>query len=122
MLGACAPKNDLDLLSVEGMHEDVDYLENSLKKNHPGLYWHSSQEEVELAFEQLRAAIEQPLSEPEFLQEVGKLNAVIKCVHSDIRPSETYYKWITDSSYYIPIGVGFYNGKYHVTFNASGLK
>lgn len=85
--------------------EDVDYLREMLIKCHPGLFWHSTEAEFEKAIAALRASLTNEMTELEFLAEVAKLNSVIKCVHSDIRPSAAFNNYWKDSVLLIPINI-----------------
>lgn len=85
--------------------EDVDYLRKMLIKCHPGLFWHSTEAEFENAITALKSSLNNEMTELEFLAKAAKLNSVIKCVHSDIRPSIAFNNYWKDSVLLIPINI-----------------
>lgn len=87
------------------LQEDLEYLNNFLVKGHPALYWYSSKEDYSEAFEKLKKDLTSEMTELEFLNEVAKLNQLIKCTHSDIRPSVNYDRFWKDSVNLIPFNI-----------------
>lgn len=99
--------------------EDISYLEKLLTEGHPGLNWYSSESDLSVAFRQIESALKPNMTELGFLNQVAKLNNIIKCVHSDIRPSLQYNKYWKDSVNLIPINIMKVNSEYFVYQNFS---
>lgn len=96
------------------MHNDLDVLRNKIVSLHPGLFWHNTPESVDSLFNGLKTQVNKPLSSIEFYQIAAQANSAIKCVHSDIRPEEAYYKTWKDSAHIIPFGLRRVGGRYLV--------
>ncbi len=114
--------NNLKKYSRSELVEDLSYLKKRLIKGHPGLYWYSSQNDFLKAINQIENSLNQSMTELEFLNQVAKLNATIKCAHSDIRPSHNYNKFWKDSVYLIPINIMKVNTDYIIHQNLTGYK
>lgn len=102
--------------------EDLAYLKEMLIKGHPGLFWYSSENHFMHALEQIENALHPHMTELEFLNQVAKLNQVIKCVHTGIRPSAEFDRFWYDSVYLIPINIMHIDSGFIINQNLSELK
>lgn len=114
--------DNLKKYSNEELKEDVFYLKRLLTEGHPGLYWYSSQNDFEKSFNQIVNSLNDSLTELEFLNKVALLNNVIKCSHSDIRPSNDYNDFWKDSVNLIPFNIMRVNSDYFIYQNLSDHK
>lgn len=108
--------------NTEELQEDLTFLNNYLKKGHPGLYWYSTEAEFTEALDKIEQALKPQMTELDFLREVAKLNRLIKCAHSDIRPSVDYDKFWRDSISLIPFNIQKVVNGYIVCQNLSDRK
>jgi hypothetical protein len=111
--------NPFKTFSKAQLLEDADYLAEYLVKAHPAIYWHSSEVEFQQAISKLKESLSEEMTELEFLAEAAKLNSVIKCVHSDIRPSSAYNNYWKDSTLLIPINIAKVGSVYMIQQNLS---
>lgn len=102
------------------LRADVNYLYQTLVKAHPGIFWHTSPALVKEEFEQLEKSVKSSMTEIEFLRLVGRANSLIKCAHSDIRPSNELNDFWKENRLYIPINITRLEDKYYVAENLSG--
>ena len=94
------------------MHADLELLRDHILKYHPGLRWHNSEEGVDSLFQELHTQTNQPLSSEAFYRIAARVNSGIRCVHSDIRPEDTFYTHWKDNARILPIGLQRLGGTY----------
>lgn len=97
--------------------EDINFLDEQLRKNHPGLFWHTSENELKHIKDQLTQTLPKKMTEADFLKHLAIYNNYIRCVHSDIRPSAHYQQLIDSLPGYIPFNVTMSGGRYFVYQN-----
>lgn len=68
--------------------EDLAYLQESLEKIHPGLYWYTDKASLDRAFSQLRSTLPKTTSEAEFYQLLSPLIEQIHCGHTELYPAK----------------------------------
>jgi hypothetical protein len=74
--------------SPDELMQDADVLWQSFKKCHPGLYWYTSKDTIDAAFENLTASITDSMTEGQFRNLLSQKVALIKCGHTSIRASK----------------------------------
>jgi hypothetical protein len=92
------------------LKEDFDLLWLALEEAHPGLYRYTSQEEFAGLFRSLFSNIESEMTEIEFFRYVCPVIEKIHCLHTRIRPSEDYRKYMEDNGLFFPLKLKFFNG------------
>lgn len=104
--------------------EDFYYLISTLHKAHPALYWHTPSLKFHALSADYMMAIrnKKTLTENEFLHYAAHLNNAIRCVHSDIRPSDAFDKWWRENALLIPFNIISFNNKYYIYQNYSDRK
>ena len=117
--GAQVNYNSSKIFNKQQLEEDLAYLQDYLIKGHPGLFWYTSEVDFENEMVQFSQSLRPEMTELEFLAQVGKLNGVIKCSHSDIRPSNNYNLWWRDSVNLIPLNIFKLGSEYFVNQNLS---
>jgi len=80
--------------SPEQLKEDVQVMEETLKKNHPSLYWYSTEDEIEASFQLAHAKITDSLNEIQFRNIVAETIFPIRCGHTSVRFSKKYNQFI----------------------------
>jgi len=86
----CFAQNPNKLFTKSELHADFQLLQQELKANHPGLYIYSSQQEVEKAFQTIKASLDQPMSGIDFYRKLIPLNAIIKDAHTQFIIPESF--------------------------------
>ncbi len=107
------------LFTPKALNQDFEYLIQQLKKAHPALYWYTTAQEFELFCQGIRSRITTPSNEFDFLRKIALLNAKIKCVHSDIRPSHQGQEWLNIRKNLIPINILKSGNRFYVSENRS---
>jgi hypothetical protein len=79
----------LKILSPAELRKDVNALRKALEKHHPGLYWYTSKEEFDLAWDSLYQKLGQPLTEIAFFKVLLPAVAKVKCAHTLFYPSNS---------------------------------
>jgi hypothetical protein len=70
------------------MKKDILELRKGLEKNHPGLYWYTSKEQFDSAWNMLDAATNKPMSDIDFFKSLLPVVAKVKCAHTLFYPSK----------------------------------
>lgn len=76
--------------SPQELKEDVKVLEQTLKRNHPSLYWYSSPQEIEASFERAYHLAGDSLNENAFKNLIAETVFPIRCGHTSVRLSGNY--------------------------------
>lgn len=76
----------------EQVREDALVLKKVLDANHPSLYWFTTKQELDSAFEQMINSISDSLNEIEFRNKIGPWIALIKCGHTTALYSKQFIK------------------------------
>ncbi len=79
--------------SAQQLKEDVQAMENTLKKNHPSLYWYSSETEINTSFERAYTLLKDSMNEIEFRNVLAETIFPIRCGHTSVRPSRKYEQY-----------------------------
>lgn len=106
--------------SASDLLNDLNYLEQFLVKGHPGLFWYSSKDVVYKLLSEIRSELKYPMTEVAFLRTIAKLNDVIKCSHTDFRPSIKYDEFWLDSVKLLPLNIMKIEGDFYISQNLSG--
>ena len=79
--------------SPDQLKEDVQVMEQALKKNHPSLYWYTSKEEIDASFQYTYAKLKDSLTEVQFRTIIAETIFPIRCGHTSVRFSRNYYRY-----------------------------
>lgn len=79
--------------SPDQLKEDVQVMEQTLKENHPSLYWYTTQEEVNASFQRAYARLTDSLNEIQFRTVIAETIFPIRCGHTSVRFSKNYYRY-----------------------------
>ncbi|MBC8154117.1 MAG: carboxypeptidase-like regulatory domain-containing protein [Bacteroidetes bacterium] len=74
-------------LSTRQLTNDVDYLQESLVKLHPGLTWYTNQEDLDNSFRSVRSKLANINREADFFRLLSPLVEQIHCGHTELYPS-----------------------------------
>jgi hypothetical protein len=101
---------DTQQLSPSQLKEDVSVLRKALEKYHPGLYWYTSKDEFNQAWNSLNSQLDKPMSDIEFFAQLLPVVANVKCAHTFFFPSEEIFTRGTR----FPLDLKFINGKAYI--------
>jgi len=76
-----------DLISVENLQKDVDYIHKKLTKLHPELYLYISQKELDFKFDSLKNSIKNPQNSYEFYTNLSPVLSSIRQGHIYSKPN-----------------------------------
>ncbi len=79
------------------MQEDFTLFQNILEESHPGLYWYTSKDSMNLYFKDGRSKLNDSLTENAFRNILSYVIAAIKCGHTTVRPSKKYSSYINNA-------------------------
>lgn len=72
------------------LKSDLQLLKTILEANHPGLYWYTKKDSVDLYFDQALAGITDSMTEFAFRSRVAWWLSKLKCGHTTVQPSKAY--------------------------------
>lgn len=75
------------------LEKDYSLYESILETHHPGLYWYTSKDSMDLYFLWGREHIKDSLTEPEFRKVLNYVTAKINCGHTTVRPSKNWTRY-----------------------------
>ena len=78
--------------SATALKEDLVLLQKILEANHPGLYWYTPKDSIDMFFEQSINSITDSLDEVQFKNKVAWVVSKIRCGHTTVRSSKKYAK------------------------------
>jgi len=76
--------------SPAALQEDLQVMEQTIRQNHPSLYWYSSPEEVDASFAKAYAAVKDSMNESAFQNLLNETLFVLRCGHTSVRHSAMY--------------------------------
>lgn len=82
--------------SREVLQEDFSLLKEILEKKHPGIYWYTSKDSMDLFFVKYYRAIADSMTEQQFTWQIlAPMVDKIHCGHTSVGSSKAYRKWMS---------------------------
>ncbi|MDB5251625.1 MAG: hypothetical protein JWP27_794 [Flaviaesturariibacter sp.] len=79
-------------IAPETMQADYALFRAILEEDHPGLYWYTPKDSMDLAFDQGRARLDDSLTEPAFRNVLSYVLSKIRCGHTTTMPSRSWLR------------------------------
>jgi hypothetical protein len=92
-------------LPVKSMLNDLDVLWAAIKEMHPAYGIYTPVDSLQNAYDQTYSAIDQPLTQTEFINRIYPFLCKLKCGHTQLRHSEGYQKTVADKVPHLPFEV-----------------
>ena len=115
-----------DLIDVNKLQSDVDYVHHKLQRLHPNLYWYITKSALDHKFDSLKTTITKPLTKLEFHKKLSPVVCAVREGHMYVYPPvKGYTKRQNDSIKKAGVGplsqfdFEYLNGKLHVLKNKS---
>lgn len=93
----------------EKLKEDLVLLKKILEANHPSLYWYSTKDSIDNAFNNGILSITDSLTEKDFKNITAKIVAQIHCGHTSVRYSKAYSKQSFNKLPQFPVSIKAWN-------------
>jgi hypothetical protein len=77
------------------LQEDAQILEKILESNHPGLYWYTPKEKMDVYFAETIQGLQDSLNEVEFRNRIAVLVSQIRCGHTIVRYSNQFIRYLS---------------------------
>jgi C-terminal processing protease CtpA/Prc len=93
LFSSCAVSNQFTpekKYSPQELKEDVQAMEQTLRRNHPSLYWYSSKQEIDQSFRRAYELVKDSMNENQFKNLLSETLFPIRCGHTSVRHSA---KW-----------------------------
>ncbi len=81
--------------SPQQLKEDVQAMEQTLKRNHPSLYWYSSKEQIDSSFARAYKQVKDSMNENTFKNLIAETIFPIRCGHTSVRHSVQWNRYNT---------------------------
>lgn len=92
LLTACSSSKNVytpqRLYAPSQLQEDATVLWQTFQRCHPSLYWYTSKDSLDPAFEKLISSLTDSLTEQQFRMRLAEAVAMIRCGHTSIRTSK----------------------------------
>ena len=115
-------KNNYDpnhLYSPDELKSDFRYLQSSIEKKHPNLYFYTPKIALNIFFDSLYNSIDHPLTAVEFYNIITLLNSKIKDGHTMFLPGEEETNYLNKNARFFPFYIFATADKIFVTMNCS---
>ena len=100
----------------EQLKEDYHLFRNILEESHPGLYWYTPKDSMNIYFDRGYSMLSDSLTETKFRNVLSYVITNIHCGHTSTRPSKSYTKAI-GAGITFPLGIKFWKDTAIVTQN-----
>ncbi|RZM21404.1 MAG: peptidase S41 [Pedobacter sp.] len=78
----------------EVLQSDFDVYQQMLEEAHPGLYWYTPKDSMDLYFNWGRQQLKDSLTEPDFRRVLNYVTSKINCGHTSVRASKKYTRYL----------------------------
>ena len=93
------------VFSTAALREDFKFMRSSLEEGHPTLYWYTTKEELDQAFDETYLQIKGEMTEREYLQLLMPLIEKVHCIHTAIKASKAYETHLKQNARYFPLDI-----------------
>ena len=106
--------------TTDQLKKDFWVMKNGLEASHPSLYWYSSKDSVDLAFDNTLKRLDKPMTALEFRQVLELSAEPIRCGHTGVYGSVGFEKYRKKNlPHKVPLLFGYFDNKFHVLDNNS---
>lgn len=77
----------------DALQKDYEIYRKVLESHHPGLYWYTAKDSMDLYFEEGREQLKDSLTEPQFRNVLNRVTARINCGHTVVRASKEWSRY-----------------------------
>ncbi|HEX4956788.1 MAG TPA: S41 family peptidase [Lacibacter sp.] len=81
--------------SPQELQEDLQLMEQTLRRNHPSLYWYSSKNEIDASFQRAYQLLTDSMNENRFKNLIAETLFPIRCGHTSVRHSTQWNRYYT---------------------------
>ncbi len=106
-------------IPVDKLQEDFDILRKNLEVAHPDLYLYTPKEQLDAAFDEIRASIKAPMRSIDFLKTINPLLKLIGNGHTDFVPSTDFFTYFRNEAVLFPFRVYWDEGELYIYRNLS---
>lgn len=79
--------------SPQQLQKDLQVMEETLKNNHPSLYWYSTPQQVQASFSRAYTLVKDSMNETSFKNLLNETVFVLRCGHTSVRHSKAYNQY-----------------------------
>lgn len=84
--------------SPQELKKDLQLMEQTLRRNHPSLYWYSSKDEINASFQRAYEQVKDSMNENSFKNLIAETLFPIRCGHTSVRHSLQWNRYYTGRS------------------------
>ena len=109
----------LPKLGPSELLRDVNLLQEGLENFHSGLYWYTTKDSMDKAFEQARDGLTKPMNELEFHRLIAPIIGLTREDHTNIILSDRTSEYVEKEAKKLPLVVKFLKQRMYITRNGS---
>jgi len=87
--------NPANKIAPELLKQDVQLMQNILQKKHPSLYWYTTKDSLDFAFQSAITSLTDSLTELQFRNRLWGIVNYVHCGHTSLRFSKKYTNYFT---------------------------
>ncbi|WP_247237411.1 S41 family peptidase [Telluribacter sp. SYSU D00476] len=107
--------------TTQQLTSDIDYLQESLVKLHPGLTWYTDKASLDSSFSSVRSKLAGVTSESDFFQLLSPIIEQLHCGHTELLPSSTAAENKASSANIYPLDLWFSGDSAMVSSEYEGI-
>ncbi len=93
LFSSCVVRNSsTKKYAPQQLQTDYDFFKNILEQTHPGLYWYTPKDSMDLFFKRGKAMLQDSLTEPQFRKALSYVISKLGCGHTTVRPSKGFIR------------------------------
>jgi hypothetical protein len=108
-----------NVLTPLQLQEDFNLYRHMIQETHPGLYRYTTKEVMQARLDSIAGMLNKPMPFYSFYKLLMVANASIKCAHSTILPTATFWNYFSTQPKTFPFFLQPIDGKYIVLFNGT---
>ena len=107
------------VLTPVQLNEDFNLYRRMIQETHPGLYRYTSKKVIQAKLDSIASLLNEPMPFYGFYKLLMASNAAIKCAHSTILPTNTFWNYFSTQPKTFPYFLQPIDGKYFVLLNGT---
>ncbi|MEO0403701.1 MAG: S41 family peptidase, partial [Bacteroidota bacterium] len=122
LTGSGQDYGDLPQVSKDLLRQDLELFKQGMEKYHTGLYWYTSKDSLDLAFQKAKESINGDMNVLEFHKIIAPIVVLSREDHCNIYLPDETEEQMNSHAKYLPLSVVFLGTKMYFNKNYSGVQ
>ena len=105
------------VFTPEELKEDFEVFRGSIEEMHPGVYWYTSKQELDQAFDLVEQSLTSPLTEIEYFRLLAPIISKVRCGHTWIAPPRKLTREMREEGRLFPLDFKLIEGRAYCSLN-----